>query len=87
MLGGIVCGTEAYIEEVRQKMMLWGQAPDPFARWLLERGLKTLDVRVRRHNENAIAVARVVRRAQGNQARPLSGSPVAPRPRGRAHTS
>ena len=25
------CGTASYIEEVRQKMMLWGQAPDPFA--------------------------------------------------------
>jgi cystathionine beta-lyase/cystathionine gamma-synthase len=58
VLGGIVCGTAPYIEEVRQKMMLWGQAPDPFACWLLERGLKTLDVRVRRQNENAMAVAK-----------------------------
>jgi cystathionine beta-lyase/cystathionine gamma-synthase len=57
VLGGVVCGTEAYIEEVRQKMMLWGQAPDPFACWLLERGLKTLDVRVRRQNENAVRIA------------------------------
>jgi cystathionine beta-lyase/cystathionine gamma-synthase len=57
VLGGIVCGTAPYIEEVRQKMMLWGQAPDPFAAWLLERGLKTLDVRVQRHNENAMAIA------------------------------
>ena len=57
VLGGVVCGTSSYIEEVRQKMMLWGQAPDPFAAWLLERGLKTLDVRVRRHNENAMRVA------------------------------
>jgi cystathionine beta-lyase/cystathionine gamma-synthase len=57
VLGGIVCGTTSYIEEVRQKMMLWGQAPDPFAAWLLDRGLKTLDVRVRRHNENAMKIA------------------------------
>ena len=57
VLGGVVCGTEAYIEEVRQKMMLWGQAPDPFACWLLERGLKTLDVRVKRQNENAMRIA------------------------------
>jgi len=57
VLGGIVCGTASYVEEVRQKMMLWGQAPDPFAAWLLDRGLKTLDVRVRRHNENAMRVA------------------------------
>ncbi|MEP6690675.1 MAG: PLP-dependent transferase, partial [Gemmatimonadaceae bacterium] len=46
------------IEEVRQKMIVWGQAPDPFGIWLLERGLKTLDVRVRRCNENAMRIAR-----------------------------
>jgi cystathionine beta-lyase/cystathionine gamma-synthase len=57
VLGGVVCGTASYVEEVRQKMMMWGQAPDPFAGWLLERGLKTLDVRVRRHNENAMRIA------------------------------
>jgi cystathionine beta-lyase/cystathionine gamma-synthase len=57
VLAGVVCGTSSYIEEVRQKMILWGQAPDPFAAWLLERGLKTLDVRVKRHNENAMQVA------------------------------
>ena len=57
VLGGVVCGSASYVEEVRQKMILWGQAPDPFGAWLLERGLKTLDVRVRRHNENAMQVA------------------------------
>jgi cystathionine beta-lyase/cystathionine gamma-synthase len=57
VLGGVVLGTASYIEEVRQKMMVWGQAPDPFACWLLERGLKTLDVRVRRQNENALRIA------------------------------
>jgi cystathionine beta-lyase/cystathionine gamma-synthase len=56
-LGGAVLGTAPYVEEVRQKMQLWGQAPDPFACWLLERGLKTLDVRVRRQNENAMRIA------------------------------
>ena len=57
VLGGIVSGTAPYIEEVRRKMMLWGQAPDPFAAWLLERGLKTLEVRVLRQNENAMRIA------------------------------
>ena len=52
MLGGVVVGTASYIDEVTEKMVVWGQAPDPFACWLLERGLKTLDVRVRRANEN-----------------------------------
>ena len=57
VLAGVVLGTASYVEEVRQKMMRWGQAPDPFACWLLERGLKTLDVRVRRQNENAMRIA------------------------------
>jgi len=56
-LGGAVVGTAPYIEEVREKMTVWGQAPDPFACWLLERGLKTLDVRVRRQNESAMRIA------------------------------
>jgi len=34
-----------------------GPGPDPFACWLLERGLKTLDVRVKRQNENAMQIA------------------------------
>jgi cystathionine beta-lyase/cystathionine gamma-synthase len=58
IVGGAVLGTAPYIEEVRQKMMLWGGSPDPFACWLLERGLKTLDVRVKRQNENAMQIAR-----------------------------
>jgi cystathionine beta-lyase/cystathionine gamma-synthase len=53
VLGGAVLGSASVIEEVRQKMLVWGQAPDPFACWLLERGLKTLDVRVKRQNANA----------------------------------
>jgi cystathionine beta-lyase/cystathionine gamma-synthase len=57
MVGGAVLGTAPYIEEVRQKMMMWGGSPDPFACWLLERGLKTLDIRVRRQNENAMRIA------------------------------
>jgi cystathionine beta-lyase/cystathionine gamma-synthase len=57
VMGGAVLGTAPYIEEVRQKMVVWGQGPDPFACWLLERGLKTLHVRVTRQNENAMRIA------------------------------
>jgi len=58
VLSGAVVGSASYVGEVRQKMILWGQAPDPFACWLLERGLKTLGVRVERQNANALALAR-----------------------------
>jgi cystathionine beta-lyase/cystathionine gamma-synthase len=57
ILAGVVCGSEPFIDEVRRKMAVWGQAPDPFACWLLERGLKTIDVRVKRQNENAMRIA------------------------------
>jgi len=57
ILAGVVCGNEPFIEEVTRKMKVWGQAPDPFACWLLERGLKTLDVRVKRQNESAMRIA------------------------------
>jgi cystathionine beta-lyase/cystathionine gamma-synthase len=57
VLGGVVSGTEQYVDEVREKMTVWGQAPDPFAAWLLERGLKTLALRVRQQNENAERIA------------------------------
>ncbi|MCU0626766.1 MAG: PLP-dependent aspartate aminotransferase family protein [Gemmatimonadaceae bacterium] len=57
VLGGAVLGTRSFVDEATQRMMLWGQAADPFACWLLERGMKTLDVRVRRATENAQRIA------------------------------
>ena len=72
VLAGVVSGTESMVDEVRAKMMVWGQAPDPFALWLLERGLKTLDVRVQRQNEIGHAHRAVGGDASGNRARALS---------------
>ena len=57
VLAGVVCSTEAVVDEVRAKMSVWGQAPSPFAVSMLERGLKTLDVRVQRQNASALAIA------------------------------
>ena len=58
ILCGVVAGTASYIDEVKRKMIVWGQAPDPFACWLLERGLKTLELRVTRSGENAMRIAK-----------------------------
>ncbi len=57
LVAGVVAGTTAVVEEVRRLMQVWGQVIDPHAAWLLERGLKTLAVRVARHNENGLAFA------------------------------
>jgi cystathionine beta-lyase/cystathionine gamma-synthase len=53
-----VAGTRSVVREVVEVMKLYGPAPDPHMVWLLDRGLKTLDVRVRRQNENAMELAR-----------------------------
>jgi cystathionine beta-lyase/cystathionine gamma-synthase len=58
VIAGAVAGTGSFIEEVTRLMRLWGQAIDPHAAWLVERGLRTLAVRMERHNANGMAVAR-----------------------------
>jgi cystathionine beta-lyase/cystathionine gamma-synthase len=57
VIAGAVVGSESVIEEVRKLMRVWGQAIDPMAAWLVERGMKTLVVRVERQNQTALAVA------------------------------
>jgi len=57
VIAGAVAGTEALVEEVRKLMWVWGQALDPMAAWLIERGMKTLAVRMARHSETGTAVA------------------------------
>jgi cystathionine beta-lyase/cystathionine gamma-synthase len=58
VIAGVVAGSASLIEEVNRLMRLWGQAIDPFAAWLVDRGLRTLAVRMERHNANGLAVAR-----------------------------
>src|SRR5204862_1415188 len=57
VIAGAVAGTDQVVEEVRRLMQVWGQAIDPFAAWLIDRGMRTLPVRVHRHNEIGLAVA------------------------------
>ncbi len=57
VIAGAVAGSEAVIEEVRKLMQVWGQALDPMAAWLIERGMKTLAVRVARQNATALSLA------------------------------
>ena len=57
IIAGAVAGAETIVEEVRSRMKVWGQALDPHAAWLIERGMKTLAVRVQRHNQTGMEVA------------------------------
>jgi cystathionine beta-lyase/cystathionine gamma-synthase len=57
VIAGAVAGSSAFVEEVNRLMRLWGQAIDPHAAWLIDRGMRTLAVRMDRHNVNGLAVA------------------------------
>jgi cystathionine beta-lyase/cystathionine gamma-synthase len=57
VIAGAVAGAEALVDEVKRLMRLWGQAIDPMAAWLIDRGLRTLAVRMERHNANGQQLA------------------------------
>jgi methionine-gamma-lyase len=54
---GVVAGRTDVIEEIWRTHLVVGAVLGPFDAWLLLRGLRTLDVRMARHNENAMALA------------------------------
>ncbi|CAN5595976.1 methionine gamma-lyase [soil metagenome] len=78
VLGGVALGSASFVDEVRDKMKYWGQAPDPFACWLLSRGLKTLGVRVRQQNESALRIAEWAESQRGITAVHYPGLPCHP---------
>jgi cystathionine beta-lyase/cystathionine gamma-synthase len=57
VIAGAVAGSASFVEEVTRLMRLWGQSIDPHAAWLVDRGLRTLALRMARHNANGTAVA------------------------------
>ena len=57
VIAGAVAGSTSFVEEVNRLMRLWGQAIDPHAAWLVDRGMRTLALRMARHNANGLAVA------------------------------
>ncbi len=58
LIGGVVAGSGERVEEIRRMAILYGTTPDPHATWLLDRGLRTLSLRVQRQNATAFALAR-----------------------------
>jgi cystathionine beta-lyase/cystathionine gamma-synthase len=58
-LGGVVLGPRKGIRRIRKEMLVHlGGAMSPFNAWLIQRGLVTLPLRMERHCQNALAVAR-----------------------------
>lgn len=54
---GAVCGAAPLIASARERVKNLGTAIDPHAAWLVERGAKTLALRMERQNANGLRVA------------------------------
>ena len=58
VMAGAVCGTEEFIEgDLLKFVRNTGPTLAPFNAWVVLKGLETLDLRIRRQSENALAVA------------------------------
>jgi cystathionine gamma-synthase len=58
LLAGVIIGKAEAIEPVRKLRGIMGSVNSPHNIFLLARGLKTFELRMQRHNENGLAVAR-----------------------------
>lgn len=57
LLAGVITGSKEQLEPVRKLRGIMGAINSPHNIYLLERGLKTFELRMQRHNENGQAVA------------------------------
>lgn len=59
-LGGVVCGSPELIQRIFHFREITGACLDPFAAYLLLRGIKTLALRLERQNQSALAIAQML---------------------------
>ena len=73
VLGGVVAGRKDLIEEIFKFCRSTGPALSPFNAWVLSKSLETLAVRMDRHCNNALALARFLQEHQevGNVKHPF----------------
>ena len=57
-LGGVICGRSELVAQIYHYREITGAALDPNAAYLLLRGMKTLELRIRRQSESALRIAR-----------------------------
>jgi cystathionine beta-lyase/cystathionine gamma-synthase len=60
LVAGLIVGDAATMGVARARSSRTGTPLGPFDAWLALRGLRTLDVRMRRHSENSLALARAM---------------------------
>ncbi|VEF49169.1 Cys/Met metabolism pyridoxal-phosphate-dependent protein [Bacillus freudenreichii] len=56
-LGGVICGPKNLVNQIYEYRMINGAPLDPNAAYSLIRGMKTLQIRIERQNENAMEIA------------------------------
>jgi cystathionine beta-lyase/cystathionine gamma-synthase len=62
VIAGVVAGSAQWMERIQQMVIYLGGSMDPEAAFLLNRGIKTLALRVKRQGENAMVVAKFLER-------------------------
>jgi len=62
LIAGVAASSRRWIDEVRHNIINFGGSMDPEAAYLLIRGMKTLDVRVRRQCATALEIAKYLER-------------------------
>ncbi len=65
IMGGVLSGSVSFIKRARESRKFIGSCADPNQAFLLDRGLKTLAVRMERINRNALAVAEYLQTIPG----------------------
>ena len=60
VMGGVVVGEKDLVKEIYDFSRATGPALSPFNAWVLSKSVETLEVRMERHSENALALARWV---------------------------
>ncbi|HEV3102984.1 MAG TPA: aminotransferase class I/II-fold pyridoxal phosphate-dependent enzyme [Candidatus Dormibacteraeota bacterium] len=65
LVAGVIVGKGDVMSTARARSVRTGSTLGPFDAWLALRGLRTLEVRMRRHSDNGLALARALRGMAG----------------------
>ncbi len=64
-LGGVICGKKELIKSIYHYREINGATLHPTAAYLLLRGIKTLQLRIRQQNDSALKIARFLEKSSG----------------------
>ncbi|HUZ86356.1 MAG TPA: PLP-dependent transferase, partial [Candidatus Baltobacterales bacterium] len=65
LVAGVIVGSAAVMGTARLRSVRTGTPLGPFEAWLALRGLRTLELRMRRHSDSSLALARAMRTMPG----------------------